>query len=147
MRFLTACTIVAVAAAGCANPAPKPADSSPVEVPVALPPVRGVTGDQEWDKAVVAQLERDARRLATTAGCTDAGGCRVAPVGVKACGGPRDYVAFCATTTDTVALFRKLEELARAERDYNARYGVMSTCEFREAPPVALVGQTCRTMP
>ena len=46
--------------------------------------MRGTTGDQEWDKAVVAQLERDARRLATTSGCEDAGGCRIAPVGVLA---------------------------------------------------------------
>ena len=148
MRFLLNCTLVAMTAAACASPAPKPADSAPVEAPpVALPPVRGTTGDQEWDKAVVAQLERDARRLATTSGCEDAGGCRIAPVGVKACGGPRDYVAYCVTATDTAALFRKLDELARAERDYNARYGIMSTCDFREAPPVALVGQTCRTMP
>ncbi|MBA3891248.1 MAG: hypothetical protein H0X64_12035, partial [Gemmatimonadaceae bacterium] len=98
MRFLPLCPLLAVLVAGCANPAPKPADSSPVEAPtVTLPPVRGATGDQEWDQAVVAQLERDARRLAITSGCTDAGGCRTAPVGVKACGGPRDYVAYCVT--------------------------------------------------
>lgn len=148
MRPSVTCLLLAAVVAGCASPAPKPGDSAPVESPpVALPPVRGGTGDQEWDKAVVAQLERDARALATTSGCADAGGCRVAPVGVKACGGPRDYIAYCVTATDTAALFRKLDELARAEREYNARYGVMSTCEFREAPPVALVGQTCRTMP
>lgn len=147
MRLSTWCVFLAVVATGCASPAPKPTDSSPVDAPTgALPPVVGATGDQEWDKAVVAQLERDARRLATADGCTDAGACRVAPVGVKACGGPRDYIAYCVTATDTAALFRKLDELARAEREYNQRYGIMSTCEFREAPPVALVGQTCRAM-
>lgn len=147
MRYSLSVALLVVLGASCASPAPKPADSSPVEAPPGpLPPARGATGDQEWDKAVVAQLERDARRLATTAGCEDAGGCRVAPVGVKACGGPRNYIAYCVTATDTAALFRKLEELARAEREYNARYGIMSTCDFREAPPVALVGQTCRTM-
>lgn len=147
MKLSIPCVALAVMVAGCASPAPRPADSSPAQAqPVAVPSARGATGDQEWDKAVVAQLERDARRLATTSGCTDAGGCRTAPIGVKACGGPRDYIAYCVTATDTAALFRKLDELARAERAYNERYGIMSTCEFRDAPPVALVGQTCRTM-
>lgn len=138
--------LVLVALAACAMPGPKPADSSPADSPtVRLPSARQPNmADQEWDRSIIDQLERDARRLARADGCSDVSSCRVAPVGVKACGGPRDYVAYCVTATDSVALFRKLDELARAERAYNEKYGIMSTCEILLEPDVALVGQTCR---
>jgi len=138
---------VLLGVAACATPVPRPADSSPVEgPPVQMPERRPSAGDQEWDRSIIQQLERDARRLANTDGCRDVSACRTAPLGVKACGGPRDYIAYCAATTDTVALFRKLQELARAERAYNEKYGIMSTCELRLEPNVALVGQSCRAV-
>jgi hypothetical protein len=43
-----------------------------------------------------------------------------------------------------VALFRKLAELEKAERAYNLRSGMMSTCEFRMPPTVKLQGGRCR---
>jgi hypothetical protein len=139
--------LLIAAAAACAAPAPRPADSSPADTPqVRLPARTGPASNQEWDKSIVDQLYRDARRLANAEGCSSAGACRTAPIGVKACGGPQGYIVYCATATDSVALFRKLDELARAERAYNERYGIMSTCEFRIAPDVALVGQTCRAV-
>lgn len=138
--------LLALAGAACAFPGSKQADSTPADSPGVSVPVRPV-GDQEWDKSIIDQLERDARKLANADGCRDAGSCRTAPVGVKACGGPRDYIVYCATATDSVALFRKLDELARAERAYNEKYDIMSTCELRTPPDVALVGQTCRAAP
>lgn len=136
-------------AAACAAPAPPTPDSSPADTaaPIAVPRRTPPTGDQSWDQAVIDQLGRDARSLANAEKCTDVGECRVAPLGVKACGGPREYVVYCAATTDTVALFRKLEELARAERAFNERYGIASTCDFRAEPTVALVGQRCSAVP
>ena len=62
--------------------------------------------------------------------------CRPAPVGWRACGGPRSYVVYCRASTDTVALLRKLDELKRAEMEYNDREGVVSTCEMRTPPGV-----------
>ena len=69
------------------------------------------------------------------------------PVGVKGCGGPRDFVVYCATATDTAALTRKLDELARAERAYNERYEIASDCALQVAPTVTLAGQSCRVTP
>lgn len=89
-------------------------------------------------------LEAEARALADTTGCTDADACRTAPVGVKACGGPRDYLVYCATTTNTVALFAKLEELRRAEEAANRASGAVSTCEFVTPPGTELQGGSCR---
>ena len=95
------------------------------------------------DTARLARLEREARALASTTGCAAA--TRVARhLSVRAgCGGPRSYVVYCPASTDTVALLRKLEELKRAEIEYNEREGVVSTCEMRLPPGVTVQGGSC----
>ena len=95
----------------------------------------------------LVRLEQEARAIAKQDGCASASACRTAPVGWRGCGGPRSYVVFCAATTDTVALFRKLKELEDAERAYNASSGIMSTCELRTPPAVRLEGRSCREAP
>ena len=95
----------------------------------------------------LVRLEQESRALAKTEGCASVGACRTAPVGWRGCGGPRTYLIYCAATTDTVALFRKLAELEQAERDYNASSGMISTCEFRMPPGVRLDGRACREGP
>lgn len=91
----------------------------------------------------VQQLETEARALARAEGCEQAAQCRAAPVGSRPCGGPRDFIVYCALTTDSAALFRKLAEVEAAERAYNEQAGLASTCELRMAPPVRLAGGRC----
>lgn len=107
-----------------------------------LPPTRNEVDTADQSK--LTRLEREARALAKRDGCSAIQQCRTAPVGWRACGGPRTYIVYCAATTDTVALFRKLDELKRAEQAYNAESGMMSTCEYRVAPGVKLEGRSCR---
>lgn len=97
------------------------------------------------DSAQVARLERDARAIAKADGCSSLDHCRSAPVGERPCGGPRDYIVYCARTTDTAALHRKLAELRQAEMELNRKTGAMSTCEFRMPPEVAITGGSCRS--
>ncbi len=132
MRRLT--LVLLLLAPGCQSSQP-PAADAPGDAPAAAAP---------GDTPSVQRLEAEARALARTTGCNQAAQCRTAPVGDRPCGGPRDYLAYCATTTDTVALFRKLEELRRAEQEINQRSGAISTCEFRMPPETELVGGTCR---
>ena len=131
----TACsrTLVLLALAGvaCAAPAPRSGDSA------------GSDAARLADTARFAQLEREARALVSTTGCSAATSCRTAPVGARGCGGPRSYVVYCPASTDTAALLRKLEELERAEMAYNEREGVVSTCEMRMPPDVAVQGGRC----
>jgi hypothetical protein len=58
-------------------------------------------------------------------------------------GAPRTYIAYCAATTDSAALFAKLAELARAEEALNRASGTMSTCEYRMPPTATLQGGHC----
>jgi hypothetical protein len=92
----------------------------------------------------LSRLEGEARALAHTDGCDSLAQCHTAPVGWRSCGGPRDYLVYCAATTDTVALFRKLAELETAEKEYNLKSGLMSSCIMREPPRVSLRGRSCR---
>jgi hypothetical protein len=116
---------------------PPPADTAPPAQPDTTPDAR----------PRLARLEQEARALAKLEGCARAGDCRTAPVGWRGCGGPRTYLVYCAASTDTVALFRKLAELEQAERAYNASSGMMSTCELRMPPAVRLDGGSCRERP
>jgi hypothetical protein len=103
-----------------------------------------LTGDQKADWAQIVALENEAKTLVKADGCSSAAQCRTAPVGSRGCGGPRYYLVYCSATTDSAALFRKLDAVAAAEREFNAHYKVVSTCEFRMPPTVALSGGSCQ---
>lgn len=100
----------------------------------------GVAANQETDWTAILKLEGEAKEVAKVAGCTASNDCKAAPVGSRACGGPRYYLPYCAKTTDSVALYRKLDEVAKAEQAYNRKYNLASTCEFRMPPTVQAVG-------
>lgn len=127
---------LALAMACAQQPASSPTGDASVQPPR--------TNEQQRDWAQIEALEREAKAIARTTGCSSTGGCRAAPVGNRACGGPRYYIVYCAATTDSVALYRKLDEVAAAENAYNRKYGIMSTCEFRMPPDIALIGGECR---
>jgi hypothetical protein len=99
-------------------------------------------GSQQDDWNAILKLEGEAKAIARISGCTT-GECRAAPVGSKACGGPRYYIPYCSKTTDSVALYRKLDEVAAAEKAYNSKYKIASTCEFQMPPNVEVVGGSC----
>jgi hypothetical protein len=101
------------------------------------------SGDQKADWAQIVALEDQAKALVKTDGCASVGECKTAPVGSRACGGPRYYLVYCSASTDSAALYRKLDAVAAAEREYNVRYQIASTCEFRSPPQVALSGGSC----
>jgi len=102
-----------------------------------------MTGDQQADWDSILRLEAEAKALVKADGCTSGDQCRTAPVGSRACGGPRYYLVYCSRTTDSVALFRKLDAVAEAERAFNVRYQIGSTCEFRMPPTIGMTGGMC----
>ncbi len=101
------------------------------------------TSDTAVARAEVVKLEAEARALAKTDGCTTSSQCRMAPVGNKACGGPRFYIPYCAASTDSAALFKKLDEVKAADGRLNKLTNAMSTCEMRMPPAPSFVGGHC----
>ena len=110
------------------------------------PPAGSVsdTASRSSDWAAIERLEVQAKAIAKTEGCSGAAECRAAPVGSRACGGPRYYIAYCSRTTDSAALFSKLAEVSRAEQAYNKKYQLVSTCEFRMPPVADFSGGACK---
>jgi hypothetical protein len=102
-----------------------------------------LTPSQQSDWNAIERLEAQAKAIAVIDGCLSSSDCRSAPVGSRACGGPRYYIPWCAKTTDSAALYRKLAEVSAAEQAYNKKYEIMSTCEFRMPPLVASSAGSC----
>jgi hypothetical protein len=94
-------------------------------------------------QAEVTRLEARLRELASSDGCDSAGQCKAAPVGERACGGPRDYVVYCATSTDETALLAVVDSLKDAEMRLNEATGAVSTCEMRLPPEMGVEGGRC----
>lgn len=90
------------------------------------------------------QLAQEARALAKADGCEKEAECAVAGFGNKACGGPREYIAYCSRTTDVTALQRKLDALQKAEQAWQTEAGVMSDCALTRKPTPRLVDGMCR---
>lgn len=101
------------------------------------------TGTRQSDSTAIAQLEAEAKTLAKIDGCSSSSDCRTAAAGSRGCGGPRYYLPYCAKTTDSVALLTKLDAVAAAEKTFNIKYQIVSTCEMRLPPLVEVSGGSC----
>jgi hypothetical protein len=136
-RSVSVLFTISLAALACTQSSPSVTPAGPNGDKIVL------TGDQKADWAQIVAIEDQAKALVKTDGCSSAGECRTAAVGSRACGGPRYYLVYCSKTTDSAALFQKLDAVANAERAYNEHYQLVSTCEFRVPPTVALSGGSC----
>lgn len=126
---ITAAAVTALSGASCTGPR--------------QPSGGAKNADTSAARAALSRLEADARALVSTNGCNMASRCRAAPIGARVCGGPRTYVAYCAATTDSMALFKKLDQLKTAETQINQQAGMLGTCEFLMPPTVTSQGGSC----
>jgi hypothetical protein len=108
---------------------------------------RATSGTPPSDSEQIVTLEREALALAHNDGCSTSDQCRVAPVGAKACGGPRYWITWCPATTDSAALFQKLDELHTAEQNFNQVHGVVSDCSLVGPPTPVVTAGVCRAGP
>ncbi|MBJ6763827.1 hypothetical protein JGU66_23895 [Myxococcaceae bacterium JPH2] len=94
-------------------------------------------------KSRADQLAQEARALANPSGCEEVTQCEVAGFGHKACGGPREFIAYCTRTTNVPALQAKLDALMQAERDWQQAVGLHSNCGLTRHPRPRLVDGRC----
>lgn len=85
----------------------------------------------------------EARELVVATGCSTVERCDALPMGVRACGGPQEYVVFCRDTTDVPALESRLGEIDRIEHGYNVACGIASICILVAAPELVLNDGRC----
>src|SRR5215213_2529732 len=70
---------------------------------------------EDADRKTIEKLEAQARAIATADGCAVSADCRAAAIGVRGCGGPRDFILYCSTTTDSASLARRIAQADSAE--------------------------------
>lgn len=145
------CSIGLIACTQNGNVADNTRPDSPAAAPPpaqASPPPRtdeGLTPEQQTEWNAIEALEAESKAIAKIDGCVASSECRTAPVGSRACGGPRYYIPWCSVTTDSAALYAKLAKVAEAEQAYNRKHSLASTCEMRLAPEVVSSGGSCIT--
>jgi hypothetical protein len=93
-----------------------------------------VENDNQNDDLILLQgMFEEIQTLANSVACTDAATWTFVSYGAKACGGPQGYIAY--SNQINVANFLSLiEEYTTAEREYNIRWGIVSTCDLPDIP-------------
>jgi hypothetical protein len=89
--------------------------------------------DQEIDHRSLMDLFDEIQNLSYSVSCTDTSEWFFTAYGAKACGGPQGYIAY-SNKIDTVAFLKKVETYSQAEKDFNFKYGIISTCDVISAP-------------
>lgn len=106
----------------------------------------GVCADEKAAVGVDAELARlrnDITALVGPASCVNLVNCRVAALGVNACGGPVEHIAYSWRSTDKTALETKIAEYNIALEDSQKRGYPVSACEASPEPVAACVNGRC----
>lgn len=78
------------------------------------------------------------------ASCSSPSVCRTIALGEKACGGPRQYLIYSTSATDSARLAREVARYNEAERKRNRDEGRMSDCMAVVKPQVSCISGRCR---
>ena len=91
----------------------------------------------------VTALKKEARALANPNKCAELAQCKVMPLGSKSCGGPTEFVVYCAGSTDEKALEAKAKQASDAEKAKNAANQMMGICTALTPPKLKLEKGQC----
>lgn len=94
----------------------------------------GLVGSAE--RLEVMRIEIDA--LVADRSSTSDSGCGIVAVGVKACGGPEEYLVYSRGTVDEAVLLEKVRQYNELEDHLNRQYQLLSTCDTVPVPSGAI---------
>ena len=86
------------------------------------------------------------RALGTAVGhpaATEPSACRAVPVGERPCGGPASFAVYALGAADPSVVETAASRVTALGRRANAQFGLSSTCEVLEPPPLALRDGLC----
>lgn len=95
----------------------------------------------------LAALKAEARALSKSSGCTQLSQCKALPLGSRPCGGPSEFLVYCAPSTDEKALEAKAKQVSEAEKAQNATSGTMGICTALTPPKLKLEKGQCSAVP
>lgn len=95
--------------------------------------VKRELSDQEIDHRNLMDLFDEIWERSQSISCTDSNDWNYTPYGAKACGGPQGYIAY-SNQIDTVLFLQKVEAYTLAEKQYNIKWSIASTCDIPQEP-------------
>jgi len=99
------------------------------------------------ENAKVARLREEITVLIGPATCANLVNCRVAALGVDACGGPIEYVAYSWLSTEKEALETKIAEYNFVQEDAQKKSPAAGSCVTKPEPVAACVNRRCVVKP
>lgn len=108
----------------------------------------GVCADEK--AAADAQLEKLREEITALIGpatCANLVNCRVAAIGIDACGGPLEYVAYSWLSTEKEALETKIAEYNFVQEDAQKKSQAAGACVTKPEPVAACVNRRCVVKP
>ena len=91
----------------------------------------------------ITRLRDEITALVGPASCSNLVNCRIAALGVNACGGAAEFIAYSWRSTDQGVLETKIAEYNFALEDGQKRGASMSTCTTAPEPVAACVNGRC----
>lgn len=95
--------------------------------------VERVLTEQEIDHRNLMDLFYEIENLSSSVSCTNAGNWSFTAYGSRACGGPQGYIPY-SNQINTVDFLQKVEDYTEAERLYNIKWNIVSTCDVPNTP-------------
>lgn len=95
------------------------------------------TQNEELDK--LNNLYENIHTLATSKTCEESDDWNFTPNGHKACGGPKEYIAY-SSNIDTTLFLELVKEYTSLEKEYNQKWEIVSDCSTPQEP----VSVTCK---
>nr|WP_315027137.1 hypothetical protein [uncultured Chryseobacterium sp.] len=90
---------------------------------------------QKYDQAQLDKLKASIESEVSGEECTDASQWTFAPMGVKSCGGPQQYIAYPKKIETSI--LPRINEYTDKVRIFNEKYNIMSDCVML-TPPTSL---------
>lgn len=95
--------------------------------------VKRELNEQQKDRKKLTNLYNKISSLSKDKKCTNVNDWKFTAYGSKACGGPQGYITY-STKIDTTAFLQKVKEYTKAEKTYNKKWGIVSTCDITQKP-------------
>ena len=93
--------------------------------------------------ARLVQLRGEIVKLVGPATCANLVNCRIAALGVDACGGPAEYIAYSWLSTEKDTLETKIAEYNFAQEDALKASHAVGACVVKPQPVAACVNRRC----
>jgi hypothetical protein len=99
------------------------------------------------ENSKLARLREEITVLIGQATCANLVNCRVAALGIDACGGPLEYVAYSWLSTEKAALETKIAEYNFVQEDEQKKSPAAGVCVTKPEPVATCVNRRCTIKP